>query len=71
VIDTTDNDARAFDDYLHAAARMPEYAAKFAEVPAQSHQPESPFTQQDAAALVKSAVSAGLTIAGHSGGLPA
>jgi hypothetical protein len=34
---------------------MPEYAAKFAEVLAQSRQPESPFTQQDAAALVKSA----------------
>jgi hypothetical protein len=48
---------------------MPEYAAKFAEVLAQSRQPESPFTQQDAAALVKSAVSAGLTIAGHPGGL--
>jgi hypothetical protein len=34
---------------------MPEYAAKFAEVLAQSRQPESSFTQQSAAALVKSA----------------
>jgi hypothetical protein len=69
VIDTTGDDGRTFGDYLQGAARMPEYAAKFAEVLAQSRQPESPFTQEDAAALVKSAVSAGLTVAGHPGGL--
>jgi tetratricopeptide (TPR) repeat protein len=60
---------RAFSDYRRGAARMPEYAARFADVLAQSRQPGSTFTSQDAAVLLKAAASAGLLVGGHPGGL--
>jgi tetratricopeptide (TPR) repeat protein len=60
---------QAFLDYRQGAARMPEYAARFADVLAQSRQAESPFTPQDAVALLKSAASAGLVLGGHPGGV--
>jgi tetratricopeptide (TPR) repeat protein len=59
----------AFGNYRRGAARMPEYAARFAAVVAQSRQAGSPFTAEDAAALGKAAASAGLLAAGHPGGL--
>ena len=59
----------AFADYRRGAARMPEYASRFADVLAQSKQPKSPFTSADTAALLKSAASAGLLGAGHPGGI--
>ena len=58
----------AFGDYRAGAARMPEYAARFADVVAQSRQAGSPFTAADAAVLGKAAASAGLLAAGHPGG---
>jgi tetratricopeptide (TPR) repeat protein len=60
---------QAFSDYRQGAARMPGYAARFAEVVAQSRQAGSPFTATDAAALGKAAVSAGMLAVGHPGGL--
>ncbi|MGW5718340.1 tetratricopeptide repeat protein [Amycolatopsis sp. NPDC003865] len=73
VIDAIGEDVRgadqAFEGYVRGAARMPEYAARFSEVLAQSRQSGSPFTAEDAGTLVKSAVSAGLTFSGHPGGL--
>ena len=48
---------------------MPEYAARFADILVQSRHAQSPFTPQDAAALLKSATSAGLVLGGHPGGL--
>ena len=48
---------------------MPEYVAQFADVLAQTRQPGSPFTPEDAAALLKSAASAGLVLLGHPGGV--
>jgi tetratricopeptide (TPR) repeat protein len=60
---------QAFGEYRQGAARMPEYAARFADVVAQSRQPGSQFTSQDAAALAKTAASAGLVVIGHPGGV--
>jgi tetratricopeptide (TPR) repeat protein len=60
---------RAFGDYRQGAAQMPEYAARFADVLAQSQQSGSPFSSQDAAVLLKAAMSAGLVAGGHPGGL--
>ena len=56
---------QAFTDYRQGAAGMPEYAARFADVLAQSRQSGSPFTSEDAAALLKAAGSAGLVALGH------
>ena len=56
---------RAFSDYRDGAARMPEYAAGFADVLGQSRTSGSPFTSEDAAALAKAAASAGLLAVGH------
>lgn len=56
---------RAFGEYREGAARMPEYATRFADVLSQSRTSGSPFTSEDAAALVKAAVSAGLVAVGH------
>ncbi|HEX3958132.1 MAG TPA: hypothetical protein VHZ03_16095 [Trebonia sp.] len=64
-----DRAARAFGEYRQGAARMPEYAARFADVISQSQQSESQFTSQDAAVLVKTVISAGLAAGGHPGGL--
>ncbi len=61
----------AFGAYRQGAARMPEYAARFAQVFAQSRQAGSPFTSQDAAALARSAAGAGLLAVGHPGGFGA
>ena len=60
---------QAFGDYRQGAARMPEYAARFADVVAQSRQAGSPFTATDAAVLGKAAASAGMLAIGHPGGL--
>jgi tetratricopeptide (TPR) repeat protein len=60
---------QAFFDYRQGAARMPEYAARFANVLTHSRQEGSPFTPQDALALLKSAASAGLVLGGHPGGI--
>ena len=64
-----DRAERAFGEYRRGAAAMPEYAARFADLLAQSQQPGSPFTSQDAAVLLKAAASAGLVAGGHPGGL--
>ena len=76
VIGAFEHDARAawwagqaFADYRQGAARMPEYAARFADVLVQSRQSGSPFTGQDAGTLLKAAVSAGLVAVGHPGGV--
>jgi tetratricopeptide (TPR) repeat protein len=60
---------QAFSEYREGAARMPEYAARFSDVLAQAQRPGSPFTAQDAGALLKAAASAGLMVGGHPGGL--
>jgi tetratricopeptide (TPR) repeat protein len=60
---------RAFAGYRDGAARMPGYAARFADVIAHSRQAGSPFTSQDAAALAKSLTSVGLTVGGHPAGV--
>jgi tetratricopeptide (TPR) repeat protein len=60
---------QAFSEYREGAARMPEYAARFSDVLAQAQRPGSPFTAQDAGALLKAAASAGLVVGGHPGGL--
>jgi len=60
---------QAFGDYRRAAARMPEYAARFAGVLSQSKHPASAFTVEDAAILLKAAASSGLVALGHPGGL--
>jgi hypothetical protein len=60
---------KAFRDYRQGAARMPEYAARFEKVVAQSGQAGSSFTAADAAALAKAGTSAGLLAFGHPGGL--
>ena len=57
--------SRAFGEYRDGAARMPEYAARFADVLAQSRTSGSPFTNQDAAALARAAASVGLLGTGH------
>jgi tetratricopeptide (TPR) repeat protein len=64
-----DRAGQAFGAYRQGAARMPEYAARFADVIAQSRQAGSPFTSQDAAALARSGASAGLLLVGHPGGI--
>lgn len=76
VIGASAGDARAVEKVSHAfgsygqgAARMPEYAARFADALAQSPQARSTFTSQDAAVLVKAATSAGLVVSGHPGGV--
>ena len=58
----------AFADYRQGAARMPQYAARFAEVIAQSRRPGSPVTSADAAALARTGASVGLAAIGHPGG---
>ena len=60
---------QAFDDYRLGAARMPEYAARFADVLAQSRQSGSPITSADTAALAKLGASLALTAGGHPGGV--
>ena len=64
-----DSAGRAFADYRRGAARMPDYAARFADVVAQSGRPGSSFTAEDAGALLNAAASAGLLAVGHPGGL--
>ena len=59
----------AFGDYRRGAAQMPEYVARFRGVVAQAGRQGSAFTSQDAAALVRIAVSAGLVAGGHPGGM--
>jgi tetratricopeptide (TPR) repeat protein len=66
---TAERARQAFGEYRQGAARMPEYAGRFADVVAQSRQSGSPFTSQDAAALAKTAASAGLVAIGHPGGV--
>ncbi len=61
--------AQAFGPYRQGAAQMPGYAARFAEVIALSQQAGSVFTSQDVVALLKSAASAGLVVAGHPVGI--
>ena len=61
--------AEAFGDYRRGAARMPEYVARFRGVVAQAGRPESGFTSEDAGALVRAAVSAGLVAGGYPGGV--
>jgi tetratricopeptide (TPR) repeat protein len=58
----------AFVDYRQGAARMPQYAARFAEVIAQSRQAGSPVTSEDAARLARTGTSIGLAAVGHPGG---
>jgi tetratricopeptide (TPR) repeat protein len=60
--------ARTFGDYRQGAARMPEYAARFADMLAQSRESGSPFTREDATALARAAASAALVIGGHPSG---
>ena len=60
---------QAFDDYRLGAARMPEYADRFADLLAQSRQSGSPFTSGDTAALAKLGASLALTAGGHPGGV--
>lgn len=64
-----DRAGHAFAEYRQGAARMPEYAPRFAAVIAHSAQPGSPFTSEDAMALVKAAAAAGLAAGGHPGGM--
>ena len=64
-----DRAGQAFADYRQGAARMPEYKARFLDVLARSRQSGSPFTSEDAAALLKAVASAGLVAAGHPGGV--
>jgi hypothetical protein len=61
--------SQAFAGYRLGAARMPQYAARFADVIAQTRQSGSAFTSGDAAALLKSLASAGMVGAGHPAGL--
>ncbi len=58
-----------FGDYRAGAARMPEYAARFAGLLAPGGQPASGFTTEDAATLLRSALSAGLVLSGHPAGV--
>jgi hypothetical protein len=60
---------QAFGEYRQGTARMPQYAARFADVIAQSRQAGSAFTPADAAALLKTGASAGLVGIGHPGGI--
>lgn len=62
-----DGAGRAFASYRDAAARMPQYAAKFAAV-ARTGRAGSQFTPGDAAALSRSLASIGLTLGGHPAG---
>jgi hypothetical protein len=55
----------AFADYRQGAARMPQYAARFADVIAQSRQTGSPVTSEDAASLARTGASIGLAALGH------
>jgi tetratricopeptide (TPR) repeat protein len=57
-----------FAGYRQGAARMPQYAARFAEVIAQSRQAGSPVTSEDAASLARTGASIGLAAVGHPGG---
>jgi hypothetical protein len=57
-----------FADYRQGAARMPQYAARFAEVIAQSRQAGSPVTSEDASSLARTGASIGLAAVGHPGG---
>ena len=61
--------AQAFADYREGAARMPEYAARFAELLAQKDQSDSGFSGEDAQTLLKAATSAGLVLGGHPAGV--
>ena len=65
----TERAKRAFSAYRQAAARMPDYASRFAEVIAQSSKPGSPFTAGDANVLLKSLSSGILVAAGHPAGV--
>ncbi len=60
---------QAFEEYQQGAARMPDYAARFADVLAQSRQAGSSFTSEDAGTLLKTAASIGMTVGGHPGGV--
>jgi tetratricopeptide (TPR) repeat protein len=66
---TNEQATQAFADYRRGAARMPEYAARFADARAQNLAGGSPFTRDDAAALLGAAASAGLTMSGHPAGV--
>jgi tetratricopeptide (TPR) repeat protein len=58
----------AFGGYRHGAARMPQYAARFADVISQGKHAASALTAEDVAVLLRSAVSAGLMATGHPAG---
>ena len=60
--------SRAFDDYRQGATRMPEYAARFVDVLTENRLSAKAFTGEDAAALARAAVSAGLVVSGHPAG---
>jgi hypothetical protein len=66
---TAERAQRAFAEYRHGTTRMPQYAARFADVIAQSQQAGSAFTREDAGTLLRSLASVGLTSAGHPGGI--
>lgn len=65
----TERARRAFSSYRQAAARMPDYATRFAEVIALGNKPGSPFTKGDADALLKSLGSGALVASGHPAGV--
>ncbi len=56
---------RAFAGYREGAARMPQYAARFANVIDESRQADSQFTSHDIGILLKSLASMGLAATGH------
>jgi hypothetical protein len=66
---TADRVDKAFSEYRQGAATMPEYAARFASVLAESRQGGPAFTSGDLAAMAKLALATVPVIAGHPMGL--
>jgi hypothetical protein len=64
-----DTTRQAFAGYRDGAARMPQYAGRFADVIMQAQHASSAVSSQDVASLLKSLTSAGLAAAGHPYGL--
>jgi tetratricopeptide (TPR) repeat protein len=60
---------RAFAEYRQGAVRMPQYAARFADVIEQSGQAGSGFSDQDAHVFLRCLASVGLAAMGHPGGI--
>src|SRR5579863_4055665 len=61
--------SQAFGHYRQGAARIPEYASRFADVLVQNGRAGSPFTSQDVMTILKTAASAGLAAGGHPAGI--